>query len=200
MGDLHETLAPRRASADSPSLASRMPRGVARPVLRALGGDVLPQWSNAPSFDPICTKCWTRGVRRWCRAHCRGQVVLYRYADDVVIGCEREEDARRIMEVFPKRFAKYGLEINTEKTTVVRFGRPQRKSAGRQPGTFSLLGFVHSWGKTWRGSYTIKRQTEGKRLRRTLGAFWRWCRDNRHRAPQEQYAITVCEAAGVLPV
>ena len=53
MGDLHETLAPRRASADSPSLASRMPRGVARPVLRALGGDVLPQWSNAPSFDPM---------------------------------------------------------------------------------------------------------------------------------------------------
>src|SRR4029453_15104621 len=33
------------------------------------------------------------------QAHCRGQVVLYRYADDVVIGCEREEDARRIREV-----------------------------------------------------------------------------------------------------
>src|SRR2546428_1702936 len=71
-------------------------------------------------------------------AHCRGKVVLYRYADDVVIGCEREEDARRIIEVLPKRFAKYGLESNTEKTTVVRFGRPQRSSADRQPGTFSL--------------------------------------------------------------
>jgi hypothetical protein len=39
----------------------------------------------------------------WCetvvQAHCRGKVVLYRYADDVVIGCEREEDARRIIEV-----------------------------------------------------------------------------------------------------
>jgi RNA-directed DNA polymerase len=121
------------------------------------------------------------------QAHCRGKVVLYRYADDVVIGGEREEDARRIIEVVPKRFAKYGLEINTEKTKVVRFGRPQRPSADRQPGTFSFLGFVHSWGKTWRGSYTIKRKTEGKRLRRTLGEFWRWCRDNRHRAPQEQY-------------
>jgi hypothetical protein len=127
----------------------------------------------------------------WCetvvQAHCRGQVVLYRYADDVGIGCEREEDAWRIIEVGPKRFAKYGLEINTEKTTVVRFGRPQRSSADRQPGTFSFLGFVHSWGKTWRGSYTIKRKTEGKRLRRTLGECWRWCRDNRHRAPQEQH-------------
>src|SRR5207249_2944395 len=85
----------------------------------------------------------------------------------------------------PKRFAKYGLEINTEKTTVVRFGRPQRSSAERQPGTFSFLGFVHYWGKTWRGSYTIKRKTEGKRLRRSLGEFWRWCRDNRHRSLQE---------------
>ena len=39
----------------------------------------------------------------WCetvvQAHCRGKVVLYRYADDVVIGCERAEDARRIIEV-----------------------------------------------------------------------------------------------------
>ena len=122
------------------------------------------------------------------QAHCRGKVVLYRYADDVVIGCEWEEDARRIKEVLPKRFAKYGLEINIEKTKLVDFGRPQRSSAERQPGTFSFLGFVHSWGKTWRGSYTIKRKTEGKRLRRTLGEFWRWCQDNRHRSLQEQYA------------
>ena len=136
----------------------------------------------------------------WCetvvQAHCRGKVVLYRYADDVVIGCEWEEDARRIKEVLPKRFAKYGLEINTEKTKLVDFGRPQRPSSGRKPGTFSFLGFVHYWGKTWRGGYTIKRKTEGKRLRRTLGAFWRWCRDNRHRPLQEQYAILCAKLRG----
>src|SRR6266699_1263388 len=130
------------------------------------------------------------------QAHCRGKVVLYRYADDVVIGCEREEDARRLTEVIPKRFAKYGLEINTEKTKVVRFGRPQRSSAERQPGTFSFLGCVHYWGKTWRGSYTSKRKTEGKRLRRSLGEFWRWCRDNRHRSLQEQYALLCAKLRG----
>jgi RNA-directed DNA polymerase len=130
------------------------------------------------------------------QAHCRGQVVRYRYADDVVMGGEREEDARRISEVLPKRCAKYGLESNTEKTTVVRFGRPQRPSAEHQPGTCSLLGVVHSWGKTWRGSSTIKRKTEGKRLRRTLGACWRWCRDNRHRAPQEQYVLLCAKLRG----
>ena len=130
------------------------------------------------------------------QAHCRGRVVLYRYADDFVIGCERAEDARRISKVLPQRFAKYGLEINPEKTKVVRFGRPQRPSADRQPGTFSFLGFVHSWGKTWRGSYTIKRKTEGKRLRRTLGEFWRWCRGNRHRPLQEQYVLLCAKLRG----
>jgi hypothetical protein len=95
------------------------------------------------------------------------------------------------MEVLPKRFAKYGLEINAEKTRVVDFGRPQRRTDGRKPGTFSFLGFVHYWGRTWRGGYTIKRKTEGKRLRRSLGEFWRWCRDHRHRPLQEQYA-TLC--------
>jgi len=136
----------------------------------------------------------------WCetvvQAHCRGTVVLYRYADDFGIGCEREEDARRIQEVLPKRFAKYGRAINTAKTQLVDFGRPQRSTAGHKPGTFSFLGFVHSWGKTWRGSYTIKRKTEGKRLRRTLGAFWRWCRDHRHRPLQAPYASLCAKLRG----
>jgi len=43
--------------------------------------------------------------------HCRGKVMLIRYADDFIIGCQHEEDARRIMEVLPKRFARYGMEI-----------------------------------------------------------------------------------------
>jgi RNA-directed DNA polymerase len=50
------------------------------------------------------------GLETWFetvgKAHCRGQVVLYRSADDVLIGCEREAAARRIMEVLPQRCAK----------------------------------------------------------------------------------------------
>jgi hypothetical protein len=132
------------------------------------------------------------GLDTWCEtvvpAHGRGKVVLDRDADAFVMGCEWEADARRLTEVLPQRFAKYGREINPAKTKVVDCGRPQRSPAGRKPGTCSLLGFVHDWGKTGRGRDTIKRQTEGKRLRRPLGACWRWCRDNRHRPLQEQYA------------
>ena len=130
------------------------------------------------------------------QAHGRGKGVLSRYADDGVMGCEREEDARRITEVLPKRFAKYGREINTAKTKVVDCGRPQRPTSGHKPGTCSFLGFVHDWGKTWRGSYTIKRKTEGKRLRRTLGEFWRWCRDNRHRPVRRSRSCSIPIADG----
>jgi len=133
-------------------------------------------------------------------AHCHGKVMLIRYADDFVIGCQNEADARRIMEVLPKRFAKYGLEVNTEKTQLVRFAPPPRGSAptGSQgkPGTFSFLGFVYYWGKTWKGGHTIKRKTEGKRLRRSMQAFWQWCRDNRHRPLDEQYAILCAKLRG----
>ena len=139
-------------------------------------------------------------------AHCRGKVMLIRYADDFIIGCQNEEDARRIMEVLPKRFAKYGLEVNTEKTKLVRF-MPPRRGYGRtespsQSGklgtfdTFSFLGFVYYWGKTFRGGYTIKRKTEGKRLRRSMQALWSWCREHRHRPLDEQYRILSAKLRG----
>jgi RNA-directed DNA polymerase len=122
---------------------------------------------------------------------CRGKVLLIRYADDFIIGCELEEDAQRIMKVLPLRFGKYGLEINAEKTKLVRFVCPPRASdripAGDKPDTFTFLGFTHYWGKTWKGGHTIKRKTEGKRLRRALTSFWEWCRTNRHRPLEQQY-------------
>jgi len=129
------------------------------------------------------------------RAHCRGKVVMYRYADDFVIGCELESDARRIMKAIPQRFARYGLEINREKTKLVDFRRPcwgyDPKKHGPKPDTFSFLGFTHYWGKTWKGGHTIKLKTETKRMFRAVRNFWQWCRDNRHRPLEEQYA-TLC--------
>jgi group II intron reverse transcriptase/maturase len=129
------------------------------------------------------------------RTHCRGKVVMYRYADDFVIGCELESDAHRIMKALPQRFARYGLEINREKTKLVDFRRPRwgydPQKHGPKPDTFSFLGFTHYWGKTWKGGYTIKLKTETKRMFRTVRSLWQWCRDNRHRPLEEQYA-TLC--------
>ncbi|MFQ5937592.1 MAG: reverse transcriptase domain-containing protein, partial [Acidiferrobacterales bacterium] len=129
------------------------------------------------------------------RPHCRGKVVVYRYADDFIIGCECEYDARRIMQVLPKRFAKYGLEINTEKTRMVSFRRPprgySRRRHGPKPGTFTFLGFTHYWGKTRKGWYTIKWKTDGRRLSRSIRSFWQWCRSHRHESVEEQHK-TLC--------
>ena len=128
-------------------------------------------------------------------AHCTGKVVLIRYADDFVIGCRDEADARRILKVLPQRFAKFGLEINMEKSKLVNFERPRRSSGrgpdGRKPGTFSFLGFVYYWGKTFRGGYTIKRKTEGKRIARTCSSIWKWCCEHRH-APLKDQHRTLC--------
>jgi hypothetical protein len=103
------------------------------------------------------------------------------------------------MEVFPKRFAQYGLESNAGKPQLVACGRPQGPTSGRPLGTCTLLGFGHYWGKPWRGGYPSKRQTEGKRLRRPLGECWRWGRDTRPRPLQAQYATLWAQRRGDYP-
>jgi RNA-directed DNA polymerase len=78
----------------------------------------------------------------------RGRAFLIRYADDFVMGFACEEDARRVLEVLPKRFGKYGLTLHPDKTRMVSFRPPSGSSeagpgAGSSAGTFDLLGFTH---------------------------------------------------------
>jgi RNA-directed DNA polymerase len=116
----------------------------------------------------------------------RGGSYLVRFADDFVIGCELESDARRIMEVLPKRFGRYGLTIHPTKTKLVKFGRPRLKDDGRGNGTFDFLGFTHYWARSRKGTWVVKRKTAGKRLRRAGKRVWEWCRRNRHESIFEQ--------------
>lgn len=116
----------------------------------------------------------------------KGLCHLIRFADDFVIGCEREEDARRIMAVLPKRFGRYGLTIHPQKTKLVKFGRPKLKDDGKSNGTFDFLGFTHYWAKSRKGTWIVKRKTAAKRLRRAGKRVWEWCRQNRHTPMLEQ--------------
>lgn len=109
-----------------------------------------------------------------------GQCFLIRFADDFVIGCEREDDAQRIMDVLPKRFARFDLTIHPDKTTLVKFRRPSPDGRGGGNGTFDFLGFTHYWARSRRGYWVIKRRTMRKRLRRTIKTNWLWCRNHRH--------------------
>lgn len=112
----------------------------------------------------------------------KGRCFMARYADDFVICFEREDDARRVAEVVPKRFAKYGLELHPDKTRLMNYSRPplKRNNDDDEPPTFNFLGFTHYWARSHRGYWVIKRKTIRKRLTRKIREIWEWCRDNRH--------------------
>jgi group II intron reverse transcriptase/maturase len=124
----------------------------------------------------------------------RGYAHLIRYADDFVILFTDEEDARRVMEVLPKRFGKYGLTLHPDKTRLIPFRRPLQQAAGgeakraNRPGTFDLLGFTHYWGRTRRGGSAVMRQTASKRLSRAVRSIAQWCRAHRHLPIRKQHA------------
>jgi len=115
-----------------------------------------------------------------------GNCFLVRFADDFVMGYAFKSDAEKVFRVLPKRFERYGLSIHPEKSRLVQFSRPYWRR-GKGPGTFAFLGFDHYWDKTRSGGWTIKRKTQGKRLRRFLSGLHEWCRVNRHLNIVEQY-------------
>jgi RNA-directed DNA polymerase len=118
----------------------------------------------------------------------KGRCLLIRFADDFVIGCEREEDARRILMVLPKRFARFKLTIHPQKTRLVQFQPPRQEGDGEHgDGTFDFLGLTHYWATSRRGYWVIKRRTAKKRLRRAMRAVWHWCRTHRHEPLRAQY-------------
>jgi group II intron reverse transcriptase/maturase len=107
-----------------------------------------------------------------------GKVFLIRYADDFVIGFTEESDARRMMDVLPKRFGKYGLTLHPDKTRLIPFRKPRtpNRSSGSDddgPGTFDLLGFTHHWALSRKGSWVVKQKTARSRFTRGLRAIYK---------------------------
>lgn len=122
----------------------------------------------------------------------RGRAHLVRYADDFVILFTHEDDARRVHAVLPQRFGKFGLTLHPEKTRLIPFQHPRRKTRDDGdrdgPGTFALLGFTHSWGQGWKGTWAVMRKTASNRLTRAVRSIAQWCRSHRHRPLREQHA------------
>ena len=119
----------------------------------------------------------------------RGAAHEIRFADDAVLCFQYKEDAEKVMEVLPKRFAKYGLTHHPEKTRLLEFGRSaegKAKRSGKKPDTFDFLGYTHVCARSWRGKFTVHVRTMKKRLRRGLKAIAEWCQENRHLPVEEQ--------------
>jgi RNA-directed DNA polymerase len=161
------------------------------------GGVVSPLLANV--YLHYVLDIW---FEREVKPRLRGRAFLVRYADDFVMGFACAEDARRVLEVLPKRFGRYGLTLHPDKTRLVPFQRPPHSTSatdstrGGQAGSFDLLGFTHYWGRSRRGFWVVKRKTAQGRLSRALRTIAQWCRLHRHQPLAEQHQTLVQKLRG----
>jgi group II intron reverse transcriptase/maturase len=154
------------------------------------GGVISPLLSNV--YLHYVLDAW---FEQEIRPRLKGAAYLIRYADDVVLGFAREDDARRVLAVLPKRFGKYGLTLHPDKTRLIPFQRPPAGTTGKSGGvghqirSFDLLGFTHYWGRSRKGNWVIKRKTASSRFSRALHRIAQWCRSHRHLPVKEQHRI-----------
>jgi group II intron reverse transcriptase/maturase len=113
-------------------------------------------------------------AQMWRRKRANGDVIVVRFADDIVVGFQEQSDAEQFWAELKERMTKFGLELHPEKTRLLEFGRyaaERRKKRGQgRPEAFNFLGFTHICGKTKDGRYTVVRQTIRKRLQAKLNA------------------------------
>ena len=111
-------------------------------------------------------------AKRWRRQEATGDMIIVRYADDVVAGFEHEDDARRFLDAMRERFEEFALSLHPDKTRLIEFGRhatANRKRRGlAKPETFAFLGFTFICGKSRRGYFQLQRKTRCDRLQAKL--------------------------------
>jgi group II intron reverse transcriptase/maturase len=129
-------------------------------------------------------------AQQWRRREATGNVIVVRYADDIVAGFEYEADARRFWDAMRQRLEQFALELHGEKTRLLEFGRfaaARRKRRGLgKPETFSFLGFTFICGKSRRGAFQLQRKTRGDRMRAKLREVKEELRVRMHHAIPEQ--------------
>jgi len=111
-------------------------------------------------------------AERWRRREARGDMIIVRFADDIIVGFEHETDARRFRDAMRVRLQEFSLSLHPEKTRLIEFGRQaaaRRAQRGLgKPETFTFLGFTFVCGKSRRGRFLIKRKTRRDRMRAKL--------------------------------
>ena len=111
-------------------------------------------------------------IQAWQRKNARGDMLVVRFADDIVVGFQEKAEAERFWLELQERVKKFELELHPEKTRLLEFGRfaaqNRAKRGEGKPETFNFLGFTHICGTTQRGRFTVLRQTIRKRMRAKL--------------------------------
>jgi len=152
------------------------------------GGVISPLLSNVYLHEVL--DVW---FEQEVRPRLEGEAFLVRFADDFVIVFAQETDARRVMAVLPKRFAKHNLTLHPAKTRLLDFRRPP---GNRDPDSFELLGFSHYWGLSQKRNWVVQRKTASSRLSRALHRVAVWCRRSLHLPIREQHQQLVRKMRG----
>lgn len=104
----------------------------------------------------------------------KGEAYLVRYADDFVIMFQYEEEARRVYIMLRERLAKFGLEMEEDKTRILPFGRFKGTKE-----TFDFLGFMHYNGTTRTGKYTVGHKMSKKKRKSKQRNITKWIKEHR---------------------
>jgi RNA-directed DNA polymerase len=131
-------------------------------------------------------------AERWRRREATGDMIIVRYADDVVVGFEHEGDARRFWAAMRERLQEFSLSLHPEKTRLIEFGRHaaanrERRGLGK-PETFDFLGFTLICGTSRRGKFLLKRRSRSDRMKAKLKEVGGQLRQRMHQPIPEQGA------------
>jgi RNA-directed DNA polymerase len=114
----------------------------------------------------------------------QGRARLIRYADDFVAAFEHRHEANAFEQALKTRLAKFGLEVATDKTKTLRFGR----NGGPHNGRFDFLGFEFYWEPDSKGQPNVKRRTATKKHRAAIQRVQQWIKEHRHQKLQQTMA------------
>ena len=121
---------------------------------------------------------------------CERREVRFLPATHHIVGFQHQRDAQRFLDDLRGRLARFGLELASEKTRLIEFGRfaaENRAARGqRKPETFAFLGFEHICSKTRNGKFMLKRITIGKRMQAKLSEIKHELTRRRHLSIEEQ--------------
>jgi group II intron reverse transcriptase/maturase len=124
-------------------------------------------------------------AERWRRREATGDMIMVRYADDIIVGFQHESDARRFWDAMRERLRKFSLTLHPDKTRLIAFGRYAAQSRAKRglgkPETFKFLGFVFICGKSRQGDFQIRRKSRRDRMHAKLREIKEALRQRRHR-------------------
>jgi hypothetical protein len=156
------------------------------------GGSVSPLLANI-----YLHYVFDQWAHRWRKKQARGDVIIVRYVDDFVVGFQYRWEAERFLRELRERLKRFNLELHSEKTRLIEFGRfaarDRERRGQRKPETFNFLGFTHICGKTQSGKFAVLRITRRDRLTAKLKSIKIELKRRRHDkvADQKQWISAI---------